>query len=297
MEIRDRKQRSELLPDGDDIMRPFRPELFRWHNTEGSDRKTEGSKAPKSDRESEVEWSVPEASSHPTTITTFFNTTGQNGSRTHEGKTRDQVIFDLLDRHPMTIDQLVRIGLFPSAKIAQRRMMKLVQRRKVKLCGMAQLNDRGRPSYVFARWTLKVDTCRHEVLLTEFLIPFFLAEIIRGYETDRTLRPDAEMTINGHKYLVEQDCCTMSYHDIVHKRFKKYEGYDGVVLWVTLTDARMDGLRRRAERVKDNALFTTLTSSLKEPFGGVWIDYSGHIHSMPQPDVQSGHLPSSGTAG
>lgn len=229
--------------------------------------------------------------------TTQATTTGKDGSRTHEGKARDQVISDLLDHHAMTIAQLVEIGLFPSAKVAQRRMRTLVRRKKVKLCGMAQLNDRGRPHYVYARWNPKQDNLRHEVLLTEFLIPFFGAKIVRGYETDRTLRPDAEVTINGNKYLIEQDCGTMSYHDILHKRFKKYEGYEGIVLWVTLTDARMDGLRRRAERVKDSALFTTLTASLTEPFGGVWIDYSGQVYSIPQPDGQSGLLPTSVTAG
>ena len=153
------------------------------------------------------------------------------------------------------------------------------------------MHMRGRPEYVYCRWTPKYDNLRHEVNVTEFLLPFRNAEIIRGYDTDRSLRPDAEVTINGHKYLVELDCGTMSYQDIIHKRFKKYEGYEGIVLWVALTDARMHGLRTRAERVKGNALFSTLAATLTEPFGGVWLTFDGQIETVPEPDDKFGLLP------
>lgn len=248
----------------------------------------EGDETPASHRTGEKFLRLQKALSHSSTITSD-SIIGETGSRhARAGKTRDQMIFDILDIHPVIAEQLVRMRLFPTVKIAQRRLLKLVQKKKVHYCGSALMHDRGRPCNVYARWRPKHDNLRHEILLTEFLLPFIDAEIVRGYEIRLPQRPDAKMTINGLVYLVEMDCGTMSYRDIVQKRFKKYEDYDGIVLWVCPTDVRKQGLIDRAERVKHNALFTTFAATLTEPFGGVWVDYDGQISSVPKPEEKFG---------
>lgn len=204
------------------------------------------------------------------------------------------MISGLLDIHPVTSAMLFQIGLFTSVTRAQRRMLNLARRKKVKYVGPVLLKDRGRPEHVFCRWTPKSDNLTHEIRITQFFfallmeVSFTGIEIVRGYDTDRKLRPDAEFIIDGVKYLLEMDCGTMTYRDIVRKRFKKYETYDGIVIWIALTDARMNGLRTRGESLRTNALFTTLPAILAEPFGGVLIDFDGQIASIPKPGEKSG---------
>lgn len=196
-------------------------------------------------------------------------------------------MFNLLDVHPVTAEQLVRIGLFPTVKIAQRRLIKLVQKKKIWQLGTALMNDRGRPCNVYSRARFKVDNLRHEVLLTEFLLAFLDGDIVRGYDLHEKQRPDAKFTSDGKTYFVELDCGTMNYQHIISKRFRKYEDYEGLVLWVALTDVRKEGLRSRASIVSHNALFTTLNASLMNPYGGVWQDYEGNITSVEKPEEKS----------
>ena len=198
------------------------------------------------------------------------------------------MICDLLDIHPMTADQLVRYGYFPTRKNALRRMLKLVRTKRIRQCPPVLLHKQGRPENVYCRWQPKHDNLRHEVLLTEFLLPFKDAQIVRGYDVRHDLRPDAVMTLFGQEYLVEMDTGSMSYRDILRKRFSKYEQFGGIVLWVCLTETRKEGLRSRAERVRHNALFTTLFAHLTEPFGGVWIDYDGQIASVEKHEEKTG---------
>ena len=246
-----------------------------WTDPRGSNRRAEAEEVAESDQSRERIRRLQDTISSTNSITHSDSTTGKGSRTAAQGQERDEVIFDLLDIHPMTIDQIVRQGLFPTKKNAARRMLRHVRQKKVKQCGTVLLHNKGRPENVYCRWNPKLDNLRHEVILTEFLLAYKHAQVVRGYEIQNDLYPDAVMTLSGQEYLVELDTGSMNYKDIMRKRNKKYETFEGIVLWVALTEARKEGLRRRAESVKHNALFTTLLEHLQNPHGSIWTDYEG----------------------
>jgi hypothetical protein len=192
---------------------------------------------------------------------------------------RDARILAFLDTHPATIAQLLRQGFFPSAETARRRLSKLVKKHKVKPVGFAVLKS-GRPQAVYCRYPVK--NVEHEVYLTDFLLLYPQAHIIRGCETDKKIRPDAEMRIGDTAYYVELDNGTIGYREIVSERYAKYKDFQGLCLWVATNDIRANGLRDRALPVRHSALFTTLDSVKQQPHGGVWVDYDGKIAALPE---------------
>ncbi len=130
----------------------------------------------------------------------------------------------------------------------------------------------GRPLNVYSNgYYPKADNLRHEVLLTNFLFPFFeFSKIKRGKKCDQFIQPDAEMEMDGRKYFVEMD--TGSVHHPKQKR--RWKRYDKVVhdflLVVTLSEVRMHNLIKHASAVSSVALFTTLEQAIKNPFGEIW---------------------------
>lgn len=129
------------------------------------------------------------------------------------------------------------------------------------------LNDLGRPQSVYSRRSVKTDWVRHEVLLTEFLLRTRPESIVRGNDVDPEVRPDAEIVRNGLTVNVELDTGECGYEQVM-RRFRVYRDVDDLVLWVTLSEARMAGLMHRADMISSTALFTTLDSD-------VWCDLNG----------------------
>jgi hypothetical protein len=210
-------------------------------------------------------------------------TSGQRNS-TEFARKRDALILWLLERHPATARMLVEIGLFPTPKKARQRLARLARRRFVRLLGTISLSA-GRPEHVYgrARWMMKGDTLRHEVLITRLCLRINADEIRRGPgEVDADIRPDAELLINGQRYFLEMDLGTMSYADIVRKRFAKYRPARDLVLWVCPTASRLEGLRRHAEVLREVALFTTLDQAYSHPHTAVWIDFDGERAALPE---------------
>src|SRR2546430_11802799 len=99
---------------------------------------------------------------------------------------------------------------------------------------------------------------------------------------DMDVRPDAEVQINGTVYYLEWDRGTMSYAQIVRHRFRMYERCPHLALWVCSTNARRDGLRSQAERIRSVALFTTAAEALASPHNPIWIDYGGERVALPR---------------
>jgi len=64
----------------------------------------------------------------------------------------------------------------------------------------------GRPENVYCRWTPNVNQLLHEVQLTQLCFQLDAEKILRGpHALDATIRPDAEVWINGTVYYVEWD--------------------------------------------------------------------------------------------
>ncbi len=195
---------------------------------------------------------------------------------------RDAAVLWLLSRHPATASMLVGIGLFPNRKKANRRLRRLAERGKLRLLGTASLKE-GRPEHVYGRGYWNTSNLTHEVLLTKVCLRIDASEVRRGRgEVDATLRPDAELLINGRRFFLELDCGTMGYAEVVQKRFTRYQATDDLVLWVCPTASRMEGLRQRATMIRSIALFTTLDQLLASPHGPIWIDCDGVRASLPR---------------
>lgn len=123
-------------------------------------------------------------------------------------------------------------------------------------------------------WKPKSDQLRHEVLLTDFLLGYPDAEVVRGLTVNDRIRPDAEMVLGGRKFYVELDTGEMN-HSRVQQRHAAYAGVQDFLLFVTLSAARMPRLIAGAEAVREIALFTTLEQAMREPRGEIWVDAFG----------------------
>ena len=197
------------------------------------------------------------------------------------GRERDARIRWLLDMHPVTAAMLVALQWFPSKGKALRRLNRLVQRGQVRLVGTVCRKD-GRPEHVFARTRIKADSVLHELQLTELCLRLDAGRIVRGpMAVDRHLRPDAEVWINGCRYLLENDRGSMGYAQI-EQRFRAYSGCADLVLWVCSSAERAEGLCQRAAGIRHTALFTTMAEALATPHGPIWRDYAGGTAALPR---------------
>lgn len=137
------------------------------------------------------------------------------------------------------------------------------------------LHPTGRPQTVIANtWRPKPDQFRHDILLTDFLLCYPDAEIVRGPAVDKHIRADAEMIMNGHMFFVELDTGSEPYSK-VERRQNSYRAVTDFLLYVTLSERRMQGLVKHSERVKNIAMFTTLDAVLRAPNGQIWTDGFG----------------------
>jgi hypothetical protein len=194
---------------------------------------------------------------------------------------RDARIVWLLNLHPVTTSMLVAIGLFPSRARALKRLRRLAAKGRIRFVGTVS-RKLGRPEYVFCRWRLKADDLHHEIELTELCFHLDAGRILRGpHITDNSIRPDAEVWINGKLHYLELDRGTMGLSQM-ERRFHLYESCPHFVLWVCPTIERRDGLRRRAERLRHIALFTTFAEAIVSPHRDIWMDFRGDLASLPR---------------
>lgn len=138
----------------------------------------------------------------------------------------------------------------------------------------------GRPETVYCNtWKPKSDQFRHEVLLTDFLLCYPEATVVRGWSVDQQIRPDAELTIDHQKFFVELDTGEQTYRK-VRERQQAYRGVQDFLLYVTLSERRLAGLKQHSETVRGIALFTTLSQVQAEPHGLVWSDCFGRAAAI-----------------
>jgi hypothetical protein len=200
------------------------------------------------------------------------------------GRRRDAALLWLLERHPATADMLVEVGFFTSAARAGKRLRRLVRTRQLRVAGTVALKG-GRPAHVYCRYfsAVKADNLLHEVQVSRICFKVHADEVRRGPgEVDPDLRPDAEVWISGQRYLLEFDNATTGYDVVVQRRFTKYRSCPYLVLWVCATEPRTEGLRRRAEMIRETALFTTLDRALADPHAAIWTDFDGGRAALPR---------------
>jgi hypothetical protein len=192
---------------------------------------------------------------------------------------RDAALIQLATRHVCRSKHFFRF--FTSPQAAYRRIEKLRDQGLLRLVATLVVSDSGRPEHIFCNgWKPKYDQLRHELLLTDVLLSYPEADTLRGWAVNRRLRPDAEMTLDGYFYFVELDTGEQSYAQ-VRRRQARYSGIQDFVLYVTLSQKRLEGLVRHAhEAVKKIALFTTLDQVLATPHGEIWVDCFGQKTSI-----------------
>lgn len=194
---------------------------------------------------------------------------------------RDARICWLLGAHPVTAAMLVSLGWFPNRGKALKRLRRLAARRRIRFVGTVSRKS-GRPEHAYCRWRVKPDQLLHEVELTEVCFRLDAGRILRGpHVTDQQVRPDAEVWINGQLYYLELDRGTMGYAQI-ERRFRLYEGCPHLALWVCGSAERLEGLRSRAGRIRQTALFATLADAMAAPHAEVWRDHGGQTAALPR---------------
>jgi hypothetical protein len=81
---------------------------------------------------------------------------------------------------------------------------------------------------------------------------------------------------------VELDTGTETYTQVEQRQRKGYRGVQDLLLYVTLSDQRLEGLVAHANFVKRIALFTTLAKVKQDPYGDIWVDCFGDCAALPK---------------
>lgn len=213
---------------------------------------------------------------------------------------RNQLVLDVLMYVALTVGMMVRLAIFQSRRVGNRRMKKLADAGKVKRVALVQVNDVGRPEYLYSRRTMKADNAQHNAELSRFLMNFLgtftlkgekvewvrHCEILTGREVDQALLPDATILLTivtraqetkNIKLHVEWDTGSMSYAQVCDEdgRWDKYKGCQEIVLWIAHSDARREGFKARSEKVRSFMMFATAEDAIKDPFAPVWHRWEG----------------------
>ncbi len=187
---------------------------------------------------------------------------------------RNAAVFDFLRRHSATVGLLVEFfggrTLGTRKKKAYRWICKQRKRGRVRVIGVAQRRDTGRPEIVYGRRAPR-DKLEHELRVAEFALFFKDSPMERGLKVGRA-EPDGIMVIDGRRCAVEVDNSAKMSAKQMQAKWKRYEGAREFILVVAVLEERMQRLRRGAELVKDQALFTTFERLAK---GEPWVDFAG----------------------
>jgi hypothetical protein len=179
-------------------------------------------------------------------------------------KQRRKLIVAIATIHPCATRHFIR--LFASKTVTHRTIKKLHDDGLLKRVGKVISKDSGRPEHVYSNsWKPKADQIEHELSLTDFCMCFPDAEFKRGWIVDRSLKPDAEMVLDGIRFNIELDTGEQS-HKQVSKRQKRYAGSTDYLLYVCQSERRLENLRKNAEDcVRSIVLFTTLAEVQTDP--------------------------------
>jgi hypothetical protein len=157
-------------------------------------------------------------------------------------------------------------------KKAHRWLIRQRRRRRITVVGVVQRRDTGRPELLYGR-PFPRGMEEHEVRVTDLALYFRDYPFSRDARVGRTVA-DAVVTLRGKRCYVEVDNSENMTAKQMTAKWRRYQGTEGDILVVAVTEGRMQRLRAGAELVKDRALFTTfarLHSATAEP----WADWYG----------------------
>jgi len=171
---------------------------------------------------------------------------------TLDWRTRDECFWSFIDRHPATTKQLVTARLFPSYRVANRRLVRMKKRtrgRTPMVVGTVAMKDVGREALVYCGYRPRA--VKHEVFLTDYLLSFGhpMDQWERGMKTCSKYKPDAET----EKLLIEFDMSTESRKQM-QKQIIQQRTSEKTVLWVVHSLARFNWVEEVAN--KSNTLMT-----------------------------------------
>ena len=160
--------------------------------------------------------------------------------------------------------------LYPSPATLYRILASGRKRKEFRVVGQILLSHTGRPTLLYCNgYKPKHELLRHELLLTDFcLYAYPNANVLaRGPHVDKKIRPDAEIELNGRRLFVELDTGTESYAQIEKKATVNYKDVSDIVLFVTLSKQRLQGLLEVAKAMSNITMFTTLQDAVSDPYG------------------------------
>ena len=193
---------------------------------------------------------------------------------------RDETVASLINTHPVTAALLVERGLFPTRKKARERLRVLTRQKRIHRVGVIW-RKAGSPENVYCLWRPKSDQLPHEVELSALCLRLSATTVRRGPGVkDRTVRPDAEVQINDDLFYLELDRGSMRI-DQIEERLAKYRGCPHMALWVCPNQKRLEAVRRAANAVVRDALFTTFDEALADPHAEIWQDFNGERTFLP----------------
>ena len=187
---------------------------------------------------------------------------------------RDAAILAFLKEHPATTEHLA--AFFPGRTLAARRKKAVKwatrQRRRgrLRLVGVVQRKDVGRPEVVYGRPCRRAQL-EHELRITDFAVRFPGRPFRRNAKVGTT-EADGVLVHDGRTCYVEVDNSGKMTAKQMEAKWKRYGPVDGFILVVCRTEPRLERLRRGAELVKDVALFTTFD---RLNGGRPWVDWYG----------------------
>lgn len=138
--------------------------------------------------------------------------------------------------------------------------------------------DCGRPMDVlFTGWKVASNYLNHETTATTPLLLWeSQCDITRGPYVCKNIRPDAELRFHDGRFaFFEMDMGTENLGQYI-RRSKVYAKSSEPVLWVTVSEKRLEWLRRHGSAMSRTALFTTVDRVKENPFGKIWIDVEGN---------------------
>jgi hypothetical protein len=149
------------------------------------------------------------------------------------------------------------------------------RRGRVRVVGVIQRRDTGRPEVMYGRRVAQVEL-DHEAHVSDVRFHFRSWPFSRDARVGKTTS-DGVLTIDGRRCYLEIDMGTMTRKQM-QKKWNRYGVVGDIfILVVSPTEARMDRMRGWAEKVKDVAFFTTFDRLFA---GRPWVSFSGETMTI-----------------
>jgi hypothetical protein len=206
---------------------------------------------------------------------------GTNACR-EAARERDEKVFYVTKRHPVTAKMLTWLRLFPNVRKARKRLKKLCDKGRMKVVSMVMLPGHiGHPEFLYHRYHLAANKGQHEAEVSDIVLRISATDIRRLYDVC-ALQPDAEIVIGDDTYYFELDRDTHNHKDS-RERLAVFRDCPNPVLWVAPSEARVKELMRMAkvEGVDKVCWFATYDQA-RRPHEPVWRSVDNLTIALPR---------------